>query len=92
RLTVGPLDPAGYRAFLPGGERHRALAALADFYFGPDLDIQLSLLWQAPAAALKLQARAAPRLSWDSWLGGPGGARQLDTRLQRPPPAGEDPA
>ncbi|UTH75149.1 type VI secretion system baseplate subunit TssG [Chromobacterium sp. IIBBL 290-4] len=83
RLIIGPLSAALYHSFLPGAERHLALAALAAFYFGLDLDIQLTLRLQAAPAPLRLRRDAAPRLCWDSWLGGGDGEKQLRTRLRQ---------
>ncbi|MEO2218702.1 type VI secretion system baseplate subunit TssG [Chromobacterium vaccinii] len=82
-LVIGPLPPALYQSFLPGAERHRALAALAAFHLGPDLDVKLTLRLATAAAPLRLTHNAPPRLSWDSWLGRAEGERQLDTRLRQ---------
>lgn len=81
RLIIGPLSLDSYHGFLPGEARHRALAALAAFYFGPDLDVRLTLLLRAAPAPLRLRRAAPPRLSWDSWLSHDG-LRRLDTRLR----------
>jgi type VI secretion system protein ImpH len=69
-IRVGPLKLAAYESFLPGGERHRELRALACAYFGADLylHIELHLLrGEQPPARL---SRAQPlRLGWTAWSG-----------------------
>jgi len=77
RIVLGPLDGQRYPTFLPGGEAHRQLAALAAFYFGPDLDCKLRLLI-SETSALSLNRLAPPRAGWDSWL-----ERQPKRQLRR---------
>ncbi len=67
RLTLGPLPNAQAVRFLPDGEAHPALAALAALYFGPDLDCTLTLLVRG-AAPMILDRTTAPQLSWNGGL------------------------
>src|SRR5690606_3704838 len=56
RIVLGPLDGRRYPAFLPRGAAYRQLAALAAFYFGPDLDCALRLLVSETPALLLSRA------------------------------------
>ncbi|WKE64484.1 type VI secretion system baseplate subunit TssG [Gallaecimonas kandeliae] len=73
RVTLGPLSFGLYLQYLPGGEQHRTLMALAGFYFGPDLDCTLVLLLaEGEAPPAELADQAPPQLGRTSWLGRPG--------------------
>jgi type VI secretion system protein ImpH len=67
RVVLGPLNGQRYPSFLPDGAAHGQLAALAAFYFGPDLDCSLRLLVNE-TPALTLSRLAPPRAAWNSWL------------------------
>jgi type VI secretion system protein ImpH len=69
RLVVGPLDRAGFDAFLPGGLAARALASLVGLLFGVTLDYEVELVLRADAvASTTLDATPTARLGWDSFL------------------------
>lgn len=82
RIVLGPLSGQGYPTFLPDGTAHGQLAALAAFYFGPDLDCSLRLLINQ-TQALTLSRLAPPRVAWNSWLERQPKQqlRHIDTRL-----------
>ncbi|TWC40138.1 type VI secretion system protein ImpH [Pseudomonas sp. SJZ079] len=82
RIVLGPLNGQRYPGFLPDGAAHRQLAALAAFYFGPDLDCALRLL-VSETPALTLTRQAPPRAAWNSWLERQPKAqlRHINTRL-----------
>ncbi len=89
RIELGPLSLDSYRDYLPDGASHKALAALAAFYFGPDLSCSLVLRLaeeQAPRATLD---RGTPaKLGWTSWFGqnqGEAPARVLKIPLRTMP-------
>ena len=67
RIVLGPLNGKRYPSFLPDGPAHGQLAALARFYFGPDLDCSLRLLL-SETPGLSLNRQAPPRANWSSWL------------------------
>ena len=71
RIRLGPLDLAEYRGFLPGGDGHRAIRALAAFYAGNELDLELQLILRrdaVPPCTLAGAATEAPQLGWTSWM------------------------
>jgi type VI secretion system protein ImpH len=82
RIVLGPLNAQHYPAFLPDGAGHLQLAALAAFYFGPDLDCSLRLLINETSGVL-LSRQAPARAGWNSWLEREpkGHLRRIDTRL-----------
>jgi len=82
RIVLGPLTGKRYTTFLPEGAAHVQLAALADFYFGPDLDCSLRLLFNE-TSALTLSRQTPPRVTWSSWLEREPTRqmRHIDTRL-----------
>lgn len=82
RIVIGPLTGKGYTTFLPKGAAHIQLAALAAFYFGPDLDCSLRLLLNE-TAVLTLSRQTPPRVTWNSWLEREPRRqmRHIDTRL-----------
>ncbi|AOY01840.1 type VI secretion system baseplate subunit TssG [Jeongeupia sp. USM3] len=71
RIILGPMPLASYVGFLPGGDRHRELMALARFYFGIDMACRL-VLQLAPEQSPRpvLDRRAPLRLGQTSWLAG----------------------
>nr|WP_298169860.1 type VI secretion system baseplate subunit TssG [uncultured Pseudomonas sp.] len=82
RIVLGPLNGKRYPSFLPDGPAHAQLAALARFYFGPDLDCSLRLL-VSETPGLSLSRQAPPRAGWSSWLEREPKRqlRHIDTRL-----------
>lgn len=69
RLVVGPLDRAGFDAFLPGGLAARALQSLVRLLIGVTLDYEVELVLRADAVhSTTLAADPTARLGWDSYL------------------------
>jgi type VI secretion system protein ImpH len=69
RLCIEPLPLVRYRRFLPDGDQHACLRALAMFYFGPELEIELKLQLSDEARLPSILSRVQPlRLGWTSWL------------------------
>lgn len=70
RLIVGPLDHAGFTAFLPGGLAARALASLLTLFTGLCLEYEIELVLRASdVRPLTLrQGSELGRLGWDSYL------------------------
>lgn len=70
RLCIEPLPLSRYQRFLPDGDQHARLRALAAFYFGPELEIELKLQLSDDAQRPSTLSRDQPlRLGWTSWLG-----------------------
>ena len=70
RLCMEPLPLSRYQRFLPDGDQHARLRALAAFYFGPELEIELKLQLSNEARPPSILSRTQPpRLGWTSWLG-----------------------
>jgi len=70
RLIVGPLDHAGFTAFLPGGLAARALASLLTLFTGLCLEYEIELVLRASdVRPLTLrEGSQLGRLGWDSYL------------------------
>ncbi|MBD8563550.1 type VI secretion system baseplate subunit TssG [Oxalobacteraceae sp. CFBP 8763] len=70
RLTVGPLDRAGFDAFLPGGLAARALAKMLTMFTGLTLEYEVHIMLRAPdvAGVTLSEERHGGRLGWDSFL------------------------
>ncbi len=69
RVRIAPLPLARYQRFLPDGDQHARLRALAAFYFGPELEIELKLrLSEDARPPASLSHKQPPRLGWTSWL------------------------
>jgi type VI secretion system protein ImpH len=74
RLRLGPLTRAQYDAFLPGGDAHEALCALARFYAAEQVGVDAQLVLargEVPPCVLGPPARdgpAPPRLGRGTWL------------------------
>ncbi len=91
RLRIGPLaDLAGFTAFLPIGEHHRALGSLVRFLAPDPLEYDFVLGIAGPAVPELCIARdgSAARLGWSSWLRAEPRASEKWERFW-PPPAGE---
>jgi type VI secretion system protein ImpH len=71
RLTVGPLDRAGFDDFLPGGKAARVLAKLLAMFTGLTLEYEIELVLRAAdVQGISLASeRSGGRLGWDSFLG-----------------------
>ena len=85
RLVVGPLDGAGYRAFLPGGLAARALTSIVAMFTGVTLEYEVELVILAAhvrGVALTDQP-AGCRLGWDTYLvAGPQTNNRRDVRYE----------
>lgn len=72
RLTLGPLDHARFRRFLPGGVGERALRHWLGLLLGPSLEFEVRLrLRQPDVKPVCLQTERAEglgRLGWDTFL------------------------
>jgi type VI secretion system protein ImpH len=69
RLRLGPLTLAQYAQFLPQGSAYGPLRALARFFCGCDLDVEVQLvLRREEAPRFALGEEAQPRLGWVSWI------------------------
>jgi type VI secretion system protein ImpH len=83
RLVIGPLDHAGFTAFLPGGRAARALKSLVTMFTGMTLDYEVALVLRAADVR---SVRMTPdqclgRLGWDAYLvEGPQEADRNDVR------------
>jgi type VI secretion system protein ImpH len=77
RLTVGPLDRAGFEDFLPGGKAARVLARLLTMFTGLTLEYEIELVLRAAdVRGVSLAGeRSGGRLGWDSFLGDSAGLR-----------------
>ena len=71
RVRLGPLSLEQYRQFLPQGSAYEPLKALARFYCGEDLDVEVQLILkraEAPRFGLDAAGAAPPRLGWLGWI------------------------
>lgn len=70
RIRIGPLARRRYDEFLPGGESHDALRALARFYGNDQYDFEIQLvLARDDAPSISLGGDDAPvPLGWATWL------------------------
>lgn len=69
RLVVGPLDAAGFVAFLPGGQAARALRTLLSLFTGLTLEYEVELLLRAAdVRSVNLGDDEAGRLGWNAYL------------------------
>ncbi|KQQ88647.1 type VI secretion system baseplate subunit TssG [Massilia sp. Leaf139] len=70
RLVIGPLDRAGFDAFLPGGLAARALNSLAMLFTGLALEYEVELVLRAAdvCCATLSGDRHAGRLGWGTYL------------------------
>jgi type VI secretion system protein ImpH len=71
RVTLGPLDYAQFRGFMPGAAPMAQLAALTRTYVGPALrfDVQVTLKGsEVPPLALSAERETGARLGWNTWL------------------------
>jgi len=70
RLVVGPLDHAGFMAFLPDGLAARALKSLLTMFTGLALEYEVELVLRAADVrpVTIAQASNVGRLGWDAYL------------------------
>lgn len=68
-LRVGPLGLGEYVRLLPDSDAFGAMASLARFYCGVDVEFTVSLVLKADEVPpSRLGTRAGARLGWTSWL------------------------
>jgi len=70
RLIIGPLDHAGFAAFLPGGRAARALASLVRMFTGVTLEYEVELVLRAAdvrSVTMEPEQKRG-RLGWDAYL------------------------
>lgn len=70
RLVVGPLDYAGFGAFMPGGLAARALKSMLTMFTGVLLEYEVELVLRAAdVRGVSLDGDGPPgRLGWDAYL------------------------
>jgi len=70
RLVVGPLDHAGFSAFLPGGRAARALKSLVTMFTGVTLEYEVELVLRAAdvRSVTMGPGQRIGRLGWDAFL------------------------
>ena len=70
RLIVGPLDHAGFTAFLPGGMAARALKSLLAMFTGVSLEYEVELVLRAAEVRPVTISESGKlgRLGWDAYL------------------------
>jgi len=70
RLVIGPLDHAGFMAFLPGGRAARALKSLVTMFTGVTLEYEVELVLRAADVRSVTMERGQEigRLGWDAYL------------------------
>lgn len=70
RIVVGPLDHAGFTAFLPGGVAAKALRSLLALLTGVAFEYEVQLVLRAADVrpVMMAEGSALGRLGWDSYL------------------------
>jgi type VI secretion system protein ImpH len=69
RLVVGPLDHAGFSAFLPGGVAARALRSVLSMFTGVTLEYEVEVVLRAKDVRSTVLGRdSQARLGWDAFL------------------------
>jgi type VI secretion system protein ImpH len=68
RLVIGPLDHAGYVAFLPGGPAAGALKDMLAMFTGVTLEYEVQLVLRAADVRGARLDGGGARLGWDSFL------------------------
>jgi type VI secretion system protein ImpH len=70
RLVIGPLDHAGFAAFLPGGAAARALNSMVTMFTGVSLEYEVQLVLRAAdvQGVSLADERQGGRLGWDTYL------------------------
>lgn len=73
QLRIGPLDRKRFQTLLPSGALLADVVELTRFLTGLALDLRIKLALRAdqvPRLALGARGDDAPRLGWNTWLGG----------------------
>jgi type VI secretion system protein ImpH len=71
RIRLGPMSMRQYREFLPGGDAHNHLRALARFYAGMEFDIEVELILhrdEVPRCGLNAESGSGFQLGWTTWV------------------------
>jgi type VI secretion system protein ImpH len=71
RIRLGPMPRAKYDMFLPDGSAHGELRALAAFFTGGRIDVDVQLILErsdVPACVLGADDAQASPLGWATWL------------------------
>ncbi|MGZ5200802.1 MAG: type VI secretion system baseplate subunit TssG [Telluria sp.] len=86
RLVVGPLDRAGFSAFLPGGMAARALRSVLSMFTGVTLEYEVEVVLRAgDVHNIALHTDSQARLGWDAFLvEGPQAQDRRDVRYLLP--------
>ena len=85
RLVIGPLDHAGFSAFLPGGLAARALKSLLALFTGVSFEYEVELVLRAADVRPVTMTDGSDlgRLGWDSYLvAGPQGQDRKDVHYE----------
>lgn len=79
RIKLGPLTARQYLSFLPAGDAWEPLRAIANFFTGGEIELELQLVLkrdEVPPCELRVEGEPLPRLGWFSWIkSGPAFAR-----------------
>jgi len=69
RILVGPLTLEEYLEFLPGGDAHRDIRALAKFYAGEEQDVEIQLILKREEVPVcELKPEPGWQLGWTTWV------------------------
>jgi type VI secretion system protein ImpH len=71
RIKLGPLRPAQYEQFMPGGTAYSHLRAWARFFIGLECAVEVRLILRredVPACELTGAENEGPRLGWTTWM------------------------
>ena len=69
RIQLGPLTLEQYQDFLPGGDAHRNIRAMARFYAGEEQDVEIQLILQREEVPFcELKSEPGWQLGWTSWV------------------------
>jgi type VI secretion system protein ImpH len=68
RIRLGPMTLEQYEDFLPGGEAHRRIRAIAGFFAGNEYDMELQLVLKRNEVPRCELTAKGPQLGWTSWV------------------------
>ncbi len=69
RILVGPLTLDQYLEFLPGGDAHTDIRALAKFYAGEEQDVEIQLILKREEVPFcELKSEPGWQLGWTTWV------------------------
>jgi type VI secretion system protein ImpH len=71
RIKLGPLSARQYLSFLPAGDAWEPLCAIARFFTGGEIEVEVQLVLQradVPPCELREEGETAPLLGWFSWI------------------------